>query len=79
MRKSGQDRLRDYKASAAYRRYLETKHNMRLRAAALLGGKCSACHIDDWRVLHIDHPKGGGAEDQVGGAPVLRESVCFSS
>jgi len=32
----------------------------RMEAIAALGGKCSRCGIDDWRVLQIDHITGGG-------------------
>lgn len=38
----------------------------RLEIIKLLGGKCKKCSVSDFRILQIDHVKGGGNKDSKG-------------
>ena len=42
---------------------LRTRIKLRKRLIQKLGGKCSRCGINDWRVLQINHLNGGGRKE----------------
>lgn len=42
---------------------LKTRIKIRKRLIQKLGGKCSRCGIEDWRILQINHINGGGYKE----------------
>ena len=44
---------------------LKTRIKLRKRLIQKLGGKCSRCGIEDWRVLQINHINGGGHKERI--------------
>lgn len=59
VRKRFQEKMRLAGASTYFP---EKRKAYRDAALSALGGVCCECGFDDWRILHIDHVNGDGAE-----------------
>lgn len=55
---------KSYRREAKMKYHKKRYHTPRKEIIKLLGGKCTRCGFSDFRVLQIDHVKGGGNKER---------------